>query len=405
MAVGLAPLPALHPVAGFALGVASAGIKKPGRKDLVLMRCVEGSTVAGVFTQNAFCAAPVQLCKQRYLGAVRYLVTNSGNANAATGAAGLANAEQVCQTLAQLAGVSAPSVLPFSTGVIGEPLPVSKIEAALPSALAGLAEDNWAAAASGIMTTDTLPKGASRQFVYRDETITVTGISKGAGMIRPNMATLLAYIATDAKVAQGVLQDLLKGAVDKSFNRISIDGDCSTNDSCVLIATGQAALEEIQSTNGALYAALKQAVEEVALELAKAIVRDGEGATKFVSVEVTGGASQQECLDVAFSVAHSPLVKTALFASDPNWGRILCAVGYAGVARLDTSRVNLYIGDLCIAQGGCRAENYTEERGAAAMREEEIILRIDLGRGICSETVWTTDLSYDYVKINAEYRS
>jgi len=405
MAVGLAPLPKLHPVAGFALGTASAGIKKPGRQDLVVMRCAEGSTVAGVFTQNAFAAAPVQLCQQRFLGAVRYLVTNSGNANAATGAAGLANAEQVCATLARLGEVPAQSVLPFSTGVIGEPLPVGKIEAALPEALKNLAEDNWAAAARGIMTTDTQPKGASRQFVHQGITVTVTGISKGAGMIRPNMATMLAYIATDAKVAQGVLQDLLKGAMDKSFNRISIDGDCSTNDSCMLIATGKALLPEIDSASGALHAALKQAVEEVVLELAQAIVRDGEGATKFVTVQVTGGASQQESLAVAFSVAHSPLVKTALFASDPNWGRILAAVGYAGVARLDTSRVSLYIGDLCIAQGGCRAQGYSEEQGAAAMREEEIHLRIDLGRGTCSETVWTCDLSYDYVKINAEYRS
>ncbi|KXU37106.1 ornithine acetyltransferase [Ventosimonas gracilis] len=405
MAVGLAPLPKLHPVAGFALGTACAGIKKPGRQDLVVMRCAEGSTVAGVFTQNAFCAAPVQLCQQRFLGAVRYLLTNSGNANAATGAAGLANAGQVCATLAQLAGVAPRSVLPFSTGVIGEPLPVDKIEAALPAALKNLAEDNWPAAASGIMTTDTQPKGASRQFVHQGVTVTVTGISKGAGMIRPNMATMLAYLATDAKVAQGVLQDLLKGVMDKSFNRISIDGDCSTNDSCMLIATGQAPLPEITAASGALYAALKQAVEEVALELAWAIVRDGEGASKFVTVQVNGGSCQQECLDVAFAVAHSPLVKTALFASDPNWGRILCAVGYAGVARLDTGRVSLYIGDLCIAQGGCRAEGYTEEQGSAAMREEEILLRIDLGRGTCSETVWTTDLSYDYVKINAQYRS
>jgi len=405
MAVGLAPLPSLHPVAGFALGTASAGIKTPGRKDLVLMRCAEGTSVAAVFTQNAFRAAPVQLCEQRYLGAVRYLVTNSGNANAATGAAGLADAEQVCATLARLAGVPPHSVLPFSTGVIGEPLPVEKIEAALPAALSNLAEDHWDDAAHGIMTTDTRPKGASRQFVHQGVTVTVTGISKGAGMIRPNMATMLAYIATDAKVAQGVLQDMLKSTVDKTFNRISIDGDCSTNDSCMLIATGQTTLGEIHSPSGALHAALKQAVEEVALELAQAIVRDGEGATKFVSVQVSGGACQQECLDVAFSVAHSPLVKTALFASDPNWGRILCAVGYAGVARLDGNRVSLYINDVCIAQNGCRFDGYTEAQGVAAMREEEITLHIDLGRGTCSETVWTTDLSCDYVKINAEYRS
>jgi glutamate N-acetyltransferase/amino-acid N-acetyltransferase len=406
MAVGLGPLPTLHPVPGFELGIASAGIKRPGRKDVVLMRCAEGSTVAGVFTLNAFCAAPVILSKKRVLGgAVRYLLTNTGNANAGTGEPGLEAATHTCAELARLAGVDEGCVLPFSTGVIGEPLPVAKIQAALPAALADLKADNWVAAASGIMTTDTLPKGASRQFVHDGVTVTVTGISKGAGMIKPNMATMLGYIATDAKVAQGVLQDLLRDAANKSFNRITIDGDTSTNDCCMLIATGQAALDEIAQPSGALFAALKQAVLDVAMELAQAIVRDGEGATKFVTVQVNGGATQQECLDVGYAVAHSPLIKTALFASDPNWGRILAAVGRAGVAQLDVSKIDVFLGDVCIASKGCRSPSYTEEQGSAVMAEAEIGIRIELGRGSCSETIWTTDLSHEYVKINAEYRT
>ena len=304
MAVGLGPLSTLHPVPGFELGIASAGIKRPGRKDVVVMRCAEGSSVAGVFTLNAFCAAPVTLAKQRFLGEVRYLLTNTGNANAGTGEAGLAAAAQTCAKLAELAGVAETSVLPYSTGVIGESLPVAKIEAALPAALADLAEDRWAEAAAGIMTTDTLPKGASRQFVHDGVTVTVTGISKGAGMIKPNMATMLGYIATDAKVAQGVLQDLLRDAANKSFNRITIDGDTSTNDCCMLIATGRAALPEVTQASGALFAALKQAVMEVSMELAQAIVRDGEGATKFVTVQVNGGATHQECLDVGYAAVR-----------------------------------------------------------------------------------------------------
>lgn len=405
MAVGLGPLSTLHPVPGFELGIASAGIKRPGRKDVVVMRCAEGSSVAGVFTLNAFCAAPVTLAKQRFLGEVRYLLTNTGNANAGTGEAGLAAAAQTCAKLAELAGVAETSVLPYSTGVIGEPLPVAKIEAALPAALADLAEDRWAEAAAGIMTTDTLPKGASRQFVHDGVTVTVTGISKGAGMIKPNMATMLGYIATDAKVAQGVLQDLLRDAANKSFNRITIDGDTSTNDCCMLIATGRAALPEVTQASGALFAALKQAVLEVSMELAQAIVRDGEGATKFVTVQVNGGATHQECLDVGYAVAHSPLIKTALFASDPNWGRILAAVGRAGVANLDVSKIDVFLGDVCIASRGGRAASYTEEQGAAVMAQAEIGIRIELGRGTCSETIWTTDLSHEYVKINAEYRT
>ncbi|WP_313055074.1 bifunctional glutamate N-acetyltransferase/amino-acid acetyltransferase ArgJ [Pseudomonas lopnurensis] len=405
MAVGLGPLPTLHPVPGFELGIASAGIKRPGRKDVVVMRCAEGARVAGVTTTNAFCAAPVLVTRERMHGEVRYLLTNTGNANAGTGPQGLADARRTCATLAAMTGVDETAVLPFSTGVIGEPLPVEKIESALQAALDDLSVDNWAAAASGIMTTDTLPKGASRQFQHDGVTVTVTGISKGAGMIRPNMATMLGYIATDAKVAGNVLQDLVRDAANKSFNRITIDGDTSTNDCCMLIATGQAALPEIAEAAGELFAKLRQAVFEVFMEVAQAIVRDGEGATKFVTVQVNGGGNHQECLDVGYAVAHSPLIKTALFASDPNWGRILAAVGYAGVANLDVSRVDVYLGEVCIASQGARAASYTEEQGAAVMAREEITIRIELGRGACSETIWTTDLSHEYVRINAEYRT
>jgi glutamate N-acetyltransferase/amino-acid N-acetyltransferase len=405
MAVGLGPLPVLHPVAGFELGISSAGIKRVGRKDVVVMRCAEGSSVAGVFTLNAFCAAPVILARQRVKGQLRYLLTNTGNANAGTGEPGLLAAAQTCAALAELVGVAEQTILPFSTGVIGEPLPVDRVIAALPAALADLSEQHWAEAATGIMTTDTLPKGASRQFSHDGVTITVTGISKGAGMIRPNMATMLGYIATDAKVAPAVLQDLLSDAANKSFNRITIDGDTSTNDCCMLIATGQANLPEITHTSGLLFAALKQAVFEVCMDVAQAIVRDGEGATKFVTVEVNGGGTHQECLDVGYTVAHSPLIKTALFASDPNWGRILAAVGRAGVDQLDVSKIDVFLGDVCIASHGARSASYTEEQGAAVMAEAEISIRIELGRGTCSETIWTTDLSHEYVRINAEYRS
>ncbi|SDR73865.1 bifunctional glutamate N-acetyltransferase/amino-acid acetyltransferase ArgJ [Pseudomonas oryzae] len=405
MAVGLGPLPTLHPVPGFELGIASAGIKRVGRKDVVVMRCAEGSTIAGVTTTNAFCAAPVLITRERLAGEVRYLLTNTGNANAGTGPDGLVRARRACAKLAELAGVAESAVLPFSTGVIGEPLPVEKIEGALATALADLSVDHWAQAAEGIMTTDTLPKGASRQFQHDGVTVTVTGISKGAGMIRPNMATMLGYIATDAKVAREVLQDLVRDAANKSFNRITIDGDTSTNDCCMLIATGQAALPEITEKSGELYAKLKQAVFEVFMEVAQAIVRDGEGATKFVTVQVNGGGNHQECLDVAYAVAHSPLIKTALFASDPNWGRILAAVGYAGVPNLDVSLIDVFLGEVCIASQGGRAATYTEEQGAAVMAREEITIRIELGRGECSETIWTTDLSHEYVRINAEYRS
>ncbi|MFB0963193.1 MAG: bifunctional glutamate N-acetyltransferase/amino-acid acetyltransferase ArgJ [Pseudomonas sp.] len=405
MAVGLGELPLMHPVAGFELGIDSAGNKKPGRRDVVLMRCAESSTVAGVYTQNAFCAAPVLLCKQRMQSSPRYLLVNTGNANAATGELGLQAANAVCQELAGLLGCPVEQILPFSTGVIGEPLPVAKIVAALPAAISDLREENWALAAEGIMTTDTLPKGASVQFQHNGVTVTVTGISKGAGMIRPNMATMLGYIATDAAVSQDILQNILHDAANKSFNRITIDGDTSTNDSCILVATGQAALTPITEAQGELYEALREAIEQVAMQLAQAIVRDGEGATKFVTVQVQGGANQQECLDVAYAVAHSPLIKTALFASDPNWGRIVAAIGYAGVKDLNTEQVNVYLNDVCIVAQGGRAQAYTEEQGAAVMQQAEILIRIELERGGSSETIWTTDLSHEYVRINAEYRS
>lgn len=405
MPVGLGPLPVLHPVPGFRLGIASAGIKRAGRKDIVVMELAEGASVAGVFTLNAFCAAPVTLCREHIQHAPRYLLVNTGNANAGTGKPGMQTALSTCEALASLTGVQTKQVLPFSTGVIGELLPSAKVIGALPAALENLSADHWAQAAEGIMTTDTLPKGASRQITLAGQTITVTGISKGAGMIRPNMATMLGYIATDAKVAQPVLQALLREAADLSFNRITIDGDTSTNDCCMLVATGQAAMEEITSAQGADYQQLAEVIKSIMLELAQAIVRDGEGATKFVTIQVNGGGNRDECLDVGYAVAHSPLIKTALFASDPNWGRILAAVGRAGVPDLDVERIDVYLDDVCITRSGGRAEEYTEEQGARIMAQAEISIRIDLARGDFQETLWTTDLSHEYVRINAEYRT
>ena len=405
MAVGLGPLPEMLPVPGLRLGIASAGVKKPGRKDLVVMELAPQAVVAGVFTTNAFCAAPVTLCQRRLGQHPRYLLVNTGNANAGTGKPGMAAAEKTCSALAELTGVKADQVLPFSTGVIGELLPADKIIAALPDALADLRPDNWPAAASGIMTTDTLPKGSSRTLDLAGTTVTITGISKGAGMIRPNMATMLGYIVTDARISQALLQNMLKQAADQSFNRITIDGDTSTNDSCMLIATNQADMTEITDIDSPEYAALAQAVNAVMRELAQFIVRDGEGATKFVTIQVNGGGNRDECLDVAYAVAHSPLIKTALFASDPNWGRILAAVGYAGVEDLDVELIDVYLDDVCITRQGSRADSYTEEQGARVMQQAEITIRIELNRGACSETLWTTDLSHEYVRINAEYRT
>ncbi|WP_304641684.1 bifunctional glutamate N-acetyltransferase/amino-acid acetyltransferase ArgJ [Pseudomonas sp.] len=405
MAVGLGPLPTLHPVPGFRLGIASAGIKRAGRKDIVVMEAAEGSTIAGVFTRNAFCAAPVTLAKQHLPSSPRYLLVNTGNANAGTGKPGMQAAIRTCEALAGLAGVATEQVLPFSTGVIGELLPADKVIGALPAALENLGEDHWAQAAEGIMTTDTLPKGASRQITLGGKTVTITGISKGAGMIKPDMATMLGYIATDASVSAQVLQGLLRESSDLSFNRITIDGDTSTNDCCMLIATGLAGNPQITEARGTDYEALAEAVKAVMLELAQAIVRDGEGATKFVTVQVNGGGNRNECLDVGYAVAHSPLIKTALFASDPNWGRILAAVGRAGVPDLDVEKIDVYLDEVCITRNGGRAEEYREEQGARIMAQAEITIRIELGRGDCSETLWTTDLSHEYVRINAEYRT
>lgn len=407
MAVGLEIPSVLHPVKGFELGIASAGIKKVGRKDLVIMRCVEGANVVGVFTRNAFCAAPVQLSKEHLAkdSSIYYFITNTGNANAGTGKQGLHAAAEVCQELADATKVNKEAILPFSTGVIGEPLPVEKIKAAIPAALADLKEDNWLKAAEGIMTTDTTPKGASIRFEHEGKVVTVTGISKGAGMICPNMGTMLGYIATDAKVTKTVLQALLEDATNKSFNRITIDGDTSTNDSCLLVATGQVDLPTISQDHGEYYDKLRLAVFSVAMELAQAIVRDGEGATKFVTVKVNGGNTHQECLDVAYAVAHSPLVKTALFASDPNWGRIVAAIGYSKVQQLDVSKVDVFLDDVQIVKAGERDNTYTEQRGMAVMQQPEVCILIELNRGQCQEIIWTTDLSHEYVKINAEYRT
>jgi glutamate N-acetyltransferase/amino-acid N-acetyltransferase len=406
MAVGDYPFPQMHPVQGVKLTAVSAGIKKVGRRDVVLFELAEGSSVAGVFTKNAFCAAPVTLCKEHLSKApIRYLIINSGNANACTGEQGLLDAKATCVAIAELAGVKPEQVLPFSTGVIGEPLPVQKITAVIPEALANANINGWDDAGAGIMTTDTRPKGFSQQFEHQGKTITVNGISKGAGMIKPNMATMLGYIATDAKIAQSLLQSLAREAADISFNRITIDGDTSTNDSCILVATGQVDLPEVTEANGELYEKLREVIFAAHVHLAKSIVSDGEGATKFVTIAVTGGANRDECLDVAYAVAHSPLIKTALFASDPNWGRIVAAIGYAGVPDLDATKVRVHLNDTLIVENGGRAKTYTEEQGQAVMSQAEIAININLGRGDRAETVWTTDLSYEYVRINADYRS
>ncbi|WP_166251915.1 bifunctional glutamate N-acetyltransferase/amino-acid acetyltransferase ArgJ [Marinobacter salicampi] len=405
MAVGLGPLPEFFPVVGVRLGVTSAGIKKPGRKDLVVIEVDEGSHVAGIFTRNQFCAAPVTLARQHMSDASpRYLLINTGNANAGTGAQGLADARACCQALAKETGVEAAQVLPFSTGVIGEPLPTDRLVPALPAAIQALDANGWTDAAHGIMTTDTLPKGASKRFRLGDDTITISGISKGAGMIRPNMATMLGFLATDANIEPRLLQVLASELGEESFNRITIDGDTSTNDACMLIATGKAGNEEINS-DSLLLPELREALREVFMTLAHAIVRDGEGATKFITIEVSGAASQKEALDVAYTIAHSPLVKTALYASDPNWGRILAAVGRAGVPDLDLDALTIHLGDVCLVRGGGRADDYSEERGQAVMNEPEITIAINLNRGEIRERVWTCDFSHDYVTINAEYRS
>jgi glutamate N-acetyltransferase / amino-acid N-acetyltransferase len=408
-----APNPAdLHPVPGVRVGIAMAGVRKANRKDLVAFVLDAGTRVAGVFTQNRFCAAPVQVCREHLAAAgsdgkdgIRALVINTGNANAGTGADGLARARRTCAAAAALLGLDARQVLPFSTGVIMEPLPVERIEAGLPAALGDLGAANWAQAAEGIMTTDTLPKAASMQVSIGGRTVTITGISKGAGMIRPNMATMLGFLATDAVIDAPLLQALARQAADASFNRITIDGDTSTNDSFVVMATQQAGHARIESLESEDGRALAAAVTQVAQKLAQAIVRDGEGATKFITVQVDGGRDEAECKLAAYAIAHSPLVKTAFFASDPNLGRILAAVGYAGIADLDQSRISMFLDDVAVVTDGGRRADYREEDGARVMKRAEITVRIDLKRGDASATVWTCDLSYDYVKINADYRS
>ena len=406
MAVGLTGLPVMNSVPGIRLGTARAGIKKPDRRDLVIIEIAASAHSVAVFTRNAFCAAPVIVARHHLsLKSPRYLLINTGNANAGTGEAGMRDAQLCCEAMAQLARCAPSEVLPFSTGVIGEPLPVSRITAGLPVAYANLSITGWDEAAHGIMTTDTVAKGSSRRVQINGHTVTVTGIAKGSGMIRPDMATMLAFVTTDAACDAHVLQQCLNYAVEQSFNRITVDGDTSTNDACILIATGQNALAPIASTTSDAYQILRHAVTAVCTELAQAVVRDGEGATKLITINVQGGANDVECTQIAYAVAHSPLVKTAFFACDPNWGRIVMAIGRAGVTNLDVSRIAIYLDDVCIVQNGGRAPTYSEEMGQQVMRRDEITVRILLGRGNCQTQVWTCDFSYDYVRINAEYRS
>lgn len=396
----------LHAVAGVRIGVAEAGIRKANRKDLTVFLLDEGAAVAGVFTQNRFCAAPVQVCREHLAhGGVRSLVINTGNANAGTGEDGLVRARTTCIAAARLLDVAPEQVLPFSTGVIMEPLPVDRIEKGLPAALADAQPAHWLRAAEGIMTTDTLPKAFSRQVQVDGVTVTVTGISKGAGMIRPNMATMLGFVATDAKIAPGLLPALALELAEGSFNRVTVDGDTSTNDSFVVIATNKARHAEIASFDTPAGRAVKDAMQEVARLLAQAIVRDGEGATKFITVRVEGGQTGAECRQVAYAIAHSPLVKTAFFASDPNLGRILAAVGYAGIADLDQTKIDLYLDDVHVARQGGRNPAYREEDGQRVMKQAEITVRVVLGRGDAADQVWTCDFSHEYVTINADYRS
>lgn len=409
MAVGPDTFPVMHPVKGFSLGVTRAYVRKPDRRDLVVMQAVAGSTLAGAFTTNAFCAAPVQVCRKHLREGADVqsqpwlLVTNTGYANAGTGTAGIDDCLAVCEALAGEAGVGVNHVLPFSTGVIGERLPVPRIVSGLPACLANLDEEGWTEAAHGIMTTDTRPKGASVQLALDGKTVTITGIAKGAGMIRPNMATMLSYVATDAAVEVALLQALIREAVELSFNRATVDGDTSTNDACVVAATGQSGY--VAQEGGEGFEAFRAALREVLVSLAQAVVKDGEGATKFVTVRVEGATSVAEAKEVAFTVAHSPLVKTALFASDPNWGRILAAVGRAQVENLDVEKVYLHLDDVLVAEKGGLSPLYQEAQGAAVMEKDAFTIRLSLGRGDACADIWTTDFSYDYVKINADYRS
>jgi glutamate N-acetyltransferase/amino-acid N-acetyltransferase len=408
MAVNL-PLPnkdELKPIAGLKLGIAEAGIKRANRKDILVIRLVPGSSVSGVFTQNRFCAAPVQLCRAHLLerNPIEALIINTGNANAGTGEEGLRRAQQTCDALASALDISPEQILPFSTGVILEPLPVEKIITAIPKAISALKEDDWYSAAEAIMTTDTQPKAASLTIQTSAGPIVMTGISKGAGMIQPNMATMLGFIGADVNINSDLLQDLTREAADLSFNAITIDGDTSTNDSFIVMATGQSAVS-IQSKSDPAYAVFREGLITLSRQLAQMIVRDGEGATKFITIRVKGGKDSVECKRIAKSIAHSPLVKTAFFASDPNLGRILAAIGYAGVGDLDSSKVQLWLGDVWVAKDGGRNPDYKEADGQAVMKQSEISVTVDLGRGNVEETVWTCDLSHEYVSINADYRS
>ena len=409
MPVNLQPPAAgqLHPVAGLKLGVTSAGIKKPGRKDVTVILPAPGSTVAGVFTNNRFCAAPVVLCRQHLAASTSplALVINTGNANAGTGDEGLRNAEAVCDAVAKQLGCAREQVLPFSTGVIMEPLPAGKIINALPDALARATEENWLEAAEAIMTTDIVAKGSSHSLDIEGVAVHVTGMAKGSGMIHPNMATMLGFVATDAAVSPAVLQRMVSEAADVSFNCITVDGDTSTNDAFILVATGQSGASHIDHWDHPARPLLQETVNRVASELAQAIVRDGEGASKFIRIDVEQGQSREECRQVAYAIAHSPLVKTAFFASDPNLGRILAAIGYAGITDLDVTGIRLWLGDVLVAEHGGRAASYQEVDGQRVMRESDITIRVALNRGEAAATIWTCDFSYDYVKINAEYRS
>ena len=409
MAVNLNPPEAdrLRPVAGISLGVAAAGIRRADRPDLLLMLLGEKTQVAGLFTRNRFCAAPVQVARQhlQHPDPVRALIVNTGNANAGTGERGLADARQTCVETARLLGLAPQQILPFSTGVIMEPLPVDRIRSGLPHCVAALGATNWLPAAQAIMTTDTVPKASSRTIQINGEAVTITGIAKGAGMIHPDMATMLAFVATDANLPRALLREALHYAAERSFNAVTVDGDTSTNDAFVLMATGQSRVGEMIDASGLAFLQFRGALTEVAVELAQAVVRDGEGATKFITVCVQGGVTQAECRLVGFAIAHSPLVKTAFFASDPNLGRILAAIGYAGVADLDVGRIDLYLDEVLVARGGARHAGYVEADGKRVMQRSEITVRVVLNRGTEQATVWTCDLSHDYVRINADYRS
>jgi len=413
MPVNLLATPAdrLYPVPGVRWGIAEAGIRKAGRKDLSVLLLDEGASVGAVFTQNRFCAAPVQICREHLAKngkqgpGIRAMLINTGNANAGTGADGLSRAQASCVALARELKVAPEQILPFSTGVIMEPLPYERIAAGLPAALADAKADNWGKAAEAIMTTDTVAKAFSSRIMLGGAPVTITGISKGAGMIRPNMATMLGFMATDARISQGLMAQLATELAEGSFNRVTVDGDTSTNDSFVVIASNQAKHSEITSLDSAEGVALRAAMLDIARKLAQAIVRDGEGATKFITVQVEGGKTGTECRQIAYAIAHSPLVKTAFFASDPNLGRILAAVGYAGIADLDQTKIDLYLDDVLVAKNGGRHPGYVEADGQRVMKQSEITVRVILGRGDAVDTVWTCDLSYDYVKINADYRS